>query len=382
MVVAAEEREEVLRKIALVGVPERAHDAEVHRDVLAEMGAVGRDEDVAGVHVGVEVAVAEHLREEELDARPRQPLEVDAGLDQPVDLADRDPGHPFHDHDFAAAPVPVDLGHLQQRGIPEISAQLRAVGRLARKVELVRQRLLEFADDVARPETLAVGPQLLDQRRGGAQERDVLVDHLCDVRSQHLDRDLGAVGQLGKMHLRDRRARHRYAVERPEHLVDGLAVEAHERRDHGVRRERRHPVLQLGELVGDVERNQVATGRKHLPELDEDGPEILEREAQAHGPRCRRVAPERQRVRDRPHRAKPFVAGQELVEPVLQHDADNHRESQQAHATDCKGSPQTVPAPMLAWSPETARSNCAAPSAGDGAGTGDAAGTRHATVPA
>ena len=43
--------------------------------------AVGGDEDVARMHVGVEEAVAEHLREEDLDAGARQALDVDAGLD-------------------------------------------------------------------------------------------------------------------------------------------------------------------------------------------------------------------------------------------------------------------------------------------------------------
>ena len=89
-VVAAEEREEVLREVALVAVGQRAHDAEVERDVLAEVRRVDGDEDVARVHVGVEVAVAEHLREEDLDAGAREPLEVDAGARQLVDAADRD----------------------------------------------------------------------------------------------------------------------------------------------------------------------------------------------------------------------------------------------------------------------------------------------------
>jgi hypothetical protein len=47
-VVAAEEREEVLREVALVLVGQRAHDAEVERDVLPEVRRVDRDEDVAG----------------------------------------------------------------------------------------------------------------------------------------------------------------------------------------------------------------------------------------------------------------------------------------------------------------------------------------------
>ncbi len=101
---------------------------------------------------------------------------------------------------------------------------------------------------------------------------------------QHLDRDLGAVRQLGEMHLRDRRGGDGVAIERLEHLVDGLPVEPVERRDDLVGRKRRHAVLQLRELVGDVERDQVAPRREHLPELDEDRAQILERKAQPHAP--------------------------------------------------------------------------------------------------
>ena len=75
-VVAAEEGEEVLREVVLVDLGERAHDAEVERDVASVVG----DEDVARVHVGVEEAVAEHLREEDLDAGARERRDVDALL--------------------------------------------------------------------------------------------------------------------------------------------------------------------------------------------------------------------------------------------------------------------------------------------------------------
>ena len=119
-------------------------------------GRVDGDEDVAGVHVGVEVGVAEHLREEHLDAGAGEPRNVDAGLAQPVHLPDRDAGHPLHHHHFGAAVVPVDRRHEQQRRVLEVAAQLRAVRRLARQVELVAQRLLELGDDRARPQPLAV----------------------------------------------------------------------------------------------------------------------------------------------------------------------------------------------------------------------------------
>ena len=52
---------------------------------------------------------------------------------------------------------------------------------------------------------------------------------------------------------------------------------------------RRHAVLQPGELVGDVGRQEVAPGREHLAELDEDRAEPLEAQAQALA--ARRVEP-------------------------------------------------------------------------------------------
>ena len=118
--------------------------------------------------------------------------------------------------------------------------------------------------------------------------------------------------------------------------VDGLAVQPRQRRQHLLEGKRRHAVLQLRELVGDVHREEVAPGGEHLAELDEDRAELFEREPQ---PLCggrRGVAPERQRPRQRPHRAEPFVAGQELVEPVLEGYNDDDREAREAHPVDCK----------------------------------------------
>jgi hypothetical protein len=56
---------------------------------------------------------------------------------------------------------------------------------------------------------------------------------------------------------------------------------------------RRHAVLQTGQFVGDIERQQVAPGRQDLPELDKDRPQALQRLAQAHAPWCIQPAPDR-----------------------------------------------------------------------------------------
>ena len=212
--------------------------------------------------------------------------------------ADRDAGHPLHHHHFGAAVVPVHGRDEQQRRMLEVAAQLRAVRRLAREVELVAQRLLELGDDGARPQPLAVGPQLLEQHRAGVHQRDVLLDHLGDVRPQHLDGDRRAVRQLGEMHLRDRRARDRRRVERAEHLLDRLAVE----------RGRASPSTWSKGNGGTrscsfASSSAMSAGSRSRrvdsiwPNLTKIGPSSSQREPQPHRARRRGVAPERERAR-------------------------------------------------------------------------------------
>ena len=90
--------------------------------------------------------------------------------------------------------------------------------------------------------------------------------------------------------------------------------------DLGVRaRERRHAVLQLGELVGDVGRQQVAPGRQRLAELHEDRAEFLEREPDPLAARAALPALEPRRGRQverEPQRAEQVRREDELVEPV------------------------------------------------------------------
>ena len=113
-----------------------------------------------------------------------------------------------------------------------------------------------------------------------------------DAGAQDLHRRLAAVLQPGEVNLGDRSGGHRHRVEFGEHLAGRLAVSLFDRRQGDFRRERRHPVLQLGEFVGDVGRNQVAPGGQHLAELDENRPERLQRLAQPDRARFVERAPE------------------------------------------------------------------------------------------
>src|SRR6266496_2965985 len=81
-------------------------------------------------------------------------------------------------------------------------------------------------------------------------------------------------------------------------------------------RKRRHPVLELRQLVGQVGGQEVAARREHLAELDEDGAECLQRQAQPHPARLGERAKEKQRVQRA--REPASRSERELVQPEAQ----------------------------------------------------------------
>ena len=111
-VVAIEHRQEIFGEVVLVARIERADDAEIHRGVFGLRRVVDEHEDVAGVHVGVEEVVLEHLREEDLHAVLGQPPDVGAGFAQARHVGDLHAADAFHDHDRGPAEVPVHRRHI------------------------------------------------------------------------------------------------------------------------------------------------------------------------------------------------------------------------------------------------------------------------------
>ncbi len=298
-VVAPEEGEEVLRQVVLVELGQRADDAEVERDVAVEVGAFTTDQDVARMHVGMKEAMAEHLREEDLDAFARQLLQVDAGLAHLVHASDRNAVHALHRQHVHGAGTPVHLGHPQQTRVGEIAAQLIGVGALADQVELVVQVMVELVDHLQRPQPAGVGRHPGQQRAEGAQQRQVALDDVGHAGTQHLDRHRAAVVQTREVDLGDRRRGDRRGVELGIDLGDPAAEATLDLRDGVLPRKWRHPVLQQCELVGDVDGDQVAPGREHLAELDEDRPQAFERLAQSLTAGGVQLAAEPQQARER-----------------------------------------------------------------------------------
>ena len=71
------------------------------------------------------------------------------------------------------------------------------------------------------------------------------------------------------MHLRDRGGGERFGIEAGEDISELGGQRVFDCCDGDIAAEGRHPILELGQLVGDVERYQVAACRQCLAELDE-----------------------------------------------------------------------------------------------------------------
>ncbi len=333
-VVAPEHGVEVRRQVPLVGVRQRAHDAEVQGDEARIVPALRIDPDVAGVGVGMEEVVAEHLLVEQAHALGRELAPVDAGRVERGDVVGRDAVHALEGQHAVARQFPDHLGHLQVVRVGEVAPQQAGVGALALQIELVAQSALDLGHQFQRLDALGVGHVALGEPAQRAQQREVGGDALLDLRPQHLHHHLAAVGELGRMDLRDRGRGQRFALEAGIELRHRLAQRA---LDLGLRQravEGCDAVLQQGELGGDVGRQQVAAGREDLAELDEDRPQFLQRQPQAlaarhRGDRGRRA---RDQPAQRPQRPEQAGGLYKFVEAIAQQHARDRVQAQQAAA--------------------------------------------------
>ena len=330
LVVAAEEGEEVLRQVVLVAVGQRPDDAEIEGDVAAVRG----NEDVARMHVGMKEAVAEDLREKDLDPGCREFRQADTIGAEPVDLRNRRPLHPLHDHDGPRAVVPVHLGHDQQRRVGEVAAQLRGVGGLTHQIQLVAQILGELGDHLARLQATCIRPKSVEQDGKGVEQCDVVIDDRKHVRAQDLDRDFVTAIlflQPGEVNLGDRGRSDRYRVELGKHVARRTVIRLLDFRQRQMRIKWRHAILQFGKFVGNVGRQQVAAGRQHLAELDENRPQRLQRHAQPCRPRGREVAPELQRIGEADKATARLVLEHHFVQPEAAGDGGDLEQAEEAH---------------------------------------------------
>ncbi len=325
-VVALEEGHQVARQVILVFRCEAADDAEVHCDVLRVPRLLGADEDVAGVHVCMEEAVAEDLGEENLHAAFGELLHVGALFGQPGHVGDRHAVDALHHQYLRAAVIPVDLRHVEQRRILEVAPELAGVGGLAQQVEFVVDGLGVVLDHLHQVQAAGIDRRTLGGLGQQEQPGQVLADDRLEIGPHHLDHHFLAAAQLRRMHLSHRRGGQRLAVEAGEHFAHRRTQLALDQGGGHGRVEGRYAILQHRQLFGDVQRQQVPAGRENLAELDEDRPQAFQRQAQARAARQRAASP-RQPAPGQQITGRAQPPGHRQVEDdVVQAVADHHQQ--------------------------------------------------------
>ncbi len=119
------------------------------------------------------------------------------------------------------------------------------------------------------------------------------------------------------MNLRDGRRGQRLETEILKDCFPRLSVSALDDRPRLLAGERRHLILQFGQFQGDVVGQQIAPGGQHLAELDENRPQILQRQPDASAARqIEMVAGQpvpRQQMAQEPDRSEQMGGEDDLV---------------------------------------------------------------------
>ncbi len=152
-IIAGDEAEQDLGQEAALLRPEPSHDAEVDRDQPA--GVV--DEQIAGMHVGVEEAVAQRVAQEGLDHRARELLEIEPLGLEPGAIGERGRLDPFEREHVARGEVPIDRRHAEIRIVPGVVRHLRERGRLEPQIHLDRDRAARAFDHLHQPQPARFG---------------------------------------------------------------------------------------------------------------------------------------------------------------------------------------------------------------------------------
>ena len=116
-----------------------------------------------------------------------------------------------------------------------------------------------------------------------AHDVDILRHDLLRTGALHLHGNVLAAHELGTVHLRERCAAERLAVDPGEHLAHFLAVLGLQAVAHHPKRHGFHVGAQTAQLVAELLGQNLGPVGKNLPHLDEHGAELLEQAAQAHG---------------------------------------------------------------------------------------------------
>ena len=162
LVVAVEEAVEDLGEEAPLLHAEPPHDAEIDGDDAALLV----DEQIAGMHVGMEEAVAHGMAQEGLHQPRAERLHVVAGGGKRVAVGDRDAVDPFERQHAARAARPIDLRHAEAFVVLGVLGHLGDGGGFHAQIHLDGDGFRQRVDHGDRPQAPRGRVEALDHARG------------------------------------------------------------------------------------------------------------------------------------------------------------------------------------------------------------------------
>ena len=175
------------------------HDAEIDRHDRA----IGSHEQIALVHVGMEIAAADGLRQECQNQPLRQSLAVVACGIERCDITDLDAVDPVEGHHPAIGAIPIDFGHAIPGKSMHLFGQFRCGCRFAPQIEFAHGPAAQIGDNHSGAQTACFAAQPFEMRRGPFIGRDIARKPFAHAGPQHFDCHLATVGGCGAMHLRN-----------------------------------------------------------------------------------------------------------------------------------------------------------------------------------
>jgi hypothetical protein len=252
--------------------------------------AVRADHDVAGMHIAVDLAVHEHVRQDRvqqplahlaLEAPARRARHLPHGLDQAARVREV-----LHLQDAPAAAV--ELRHAPGQHARAAGVEAALVGSLRVEIQLLHE---------AGDELVHLLLQRAQERRNLGMRRPVLAGQDCQADHQLADHELAVevlaadLDHDGLQHLdavlQERLARHVHRADGAgAHRAGGietevaplgrLAVALEEGLHHLVGAHRRHVLVEHRQLARDLLGQEVGVGRRHLRHLDEERAELAD----------------------------------------------------------------------------------------------------------
>ena len=278
------------------------------------------------MHVGMKKRIPENLRQKNFHPVAGKFFQIKPRLDKSVRLRYRNTRHFFHHNDVGRTVIPENLRYDQLVGIGEIPAQLAVIRRFTHQIQFVMKRFVELMNDGSQPQALSVTPEFFTKRRKQIQQFDVASDPFLHFGTQNLHRNFTPVVQRREMHLRNGSRRDRNAIERGKQLFRRCTQRFRYLSDSQRRIERRHTILQFFQFIGDFRRQQIASGRKHLPELDENRPQLFQCLSQSRSRRHRHAPPEKQTTIQNRQAPSRKIRHGHLVQSIPEENVKNHNQ--------------------------------------------------------